>query len=95
MIDFLFHVVVSQTVSNKCTGMPAARAARLFALIQPIISLICSIVVTVSAVMCVKFPNYFPEFLIRAPFRIPKTVDVFNSPQIFFVNMQKKLKDNV
>ena len=43
-----FHVVVWQTASkNDCTRKRAARAARLFFLIQPIISLMCGVDVTV------------------------------------------------
>ena len=40
-----FHVVVWQTTAKKCTWMRAARAARLFFLNQPIISMICGVVV--------------------------------------------------
>ena len=45
-----FHVVVWQTTSKHCTKKRAARAARLFFFIQPIKSLICSVVVDVAVV---------------------------------------------
>ena len=41
-----FHVVVWQASSKNCTKKRAARAARLFFLIQPIISLVCGVVVS-------------------------------------------------
>ena len=43
-----FHVVVWQTTSKCCSKKRAARAARLFFLIQPIKSLICGVVVVVA-----------------------------------------------
>ena len=45
-----FHVVVWQTTSKHCTKKRAARAARLFFVIQPIKSLICGVVVDVAVV---------------------------------------------
>ena len=50
-----FHVVIWQTTSKNCTKVRAARAARLFLLIQPIISLFCGVIVVV-AVFVVKAP---------------------------------------
>ena len=43
-----FHVVVWQTTTTNCTKKRAARAARLFFLIQPINSLIFGVVVDVA-----------------------------------------------
>jgi len=40
-----FRVVVWQTTSKQCIKMRAARAARLFFVIQPIKSLICGVAV--------------------------------------------------
>ena len=45
------HVVIWQTTSKNCTKVRAARAARLFFLIQPIKSLICGVVVAVVIVV--------------------------------------------
>ena len=42
-----FHVVVWQTTSKTCTKKRAARAARLFFLVQPVKQLICGDVVAV------------------------------------------------
>ena len=41
-----FHVIVWQTTSKKCTKKRAARAARIFVLTQPIISLIRGVVIS-------------------------------------------------
>ena len=41
------NFVIWQTTSKNCTKKRAARAARLFSLIQPIKSLICEVVVAV------------------------------------------------
>ena len=46
-----FQVVIWQTTSTSCTKKRAARAARLFFLIQPIKSLICSVVEAVPVVV--------------------------------------------
>jgi len=45
--NWTFHVVVWQTTSKNCTKECAARAARLYFLVQPIKSLICGVVVAV------------------------------------------------
>ena len=47
-----FDVVVWQTTAKHCTKYRAARAARLFFIIQPIKSLICGVVVDVAVVKC-------------------------------------------
>ena len=46
-----FHVVIWQTTSKNYIKKRAARAARLFLLIQPIISSICGVVVVVVVVI--------------------------------------------
>ena len=46
-----FHVVIWQTTAKNCTKKRAARAARLFFLIQPIKSLVYGVVVAVSVVL--------------------------------------------
>ena len=47
----IFQVVIRQTTSTSCTKKHAARAARLFFLIQPIKSLICGDVEAVPVVV--------------------------------------------
>ena len=53
-----FHVVVWQTTSNNCTKVRAARAARLFFLIQPIRALFSGVVFAVAVVLA-----YAPYFV--------------------------------
>ena len=48
-----FHVAVWQTTSKNCTKKRAARAARLFFLLQPIMFLICDVAVPVAVPVAV------------------------------------------
>ena len=45
------HVVIWQTTSKYCTKVRAARAARLFFLLQPIKSLCSGVVVAIAVVL--------------------------------------------
>ena len=59
------HVVIWQTTSKNCTKVRAARAARLFFLIQPIRSLFSGVVVAVASSLlklpkcCIATGHYF------------------------------------
>ena len=54
-----FHVVVWQTTSKNCTKLKrAARAARLFFLVQPIKALICGVVVVVAVPVVVSLGSF-------------------------------------
>ena len=50
LLIWKFHVVIWQMTSNNCTKVRAARAARLFFLIQPIRSLFSGVFVAVALV---------------------------------------------
>ena len=50
-LNWKFHVVVWQTTSNNCSKVRAARAARLFFLVQPMRSLFSGVVVAVAFVL--------------------------------------------
>ena len=102
-----FHVVIWQTMSTNCAWKRAARAARLFFLIQPMKSLICGVVLTVALVISfnsllslhggnLTLSNcVIPNFSVSFPHQRSTTVSLENNTSFFCGTLTQNLHNTM